>query len=386
MPRLLILCEYGTLNGGERSMLATLDGIARAGYEVRAAAPTAGPLADTLRARGVEVIPFESNDPGGTRPPIEKRRSLLAEILRACRPDLLHANSLAMGRLSGPVAAELGVPSISHVRDIISLSRQAIADLNCHNLLLAVSAAARRFHVAQGLDAEKTHVLYNGVDTALFRRSAPTGYLHEELDLPLDRPLIATIGQISLRKGHDAAAAALAQLLPFPAGRGAGDEGMPFAWLVVGERSSEKDESRQFEARLCQAAKGSLAGRLFFLGTRGDVNRMLPELTLLLHPARQEPLGRVLLEAAAAGRAIVATDVGGTREIFPPESDAACLVAPDDAPAMARAIRDLLLNPEQRSQLGANARIRIESSFTIERATTGLLQHYESVLATIPLQ
>jgi glycosyltransferase involved in cell wall biosynthesis len=106
-------------------------------------------------------------------------------------------------------------------------------------------------------------------------------------------------------------------------------------------------------------------------------------LTLLVHPARQEPLGRVLLEAAAAGRAIVATDVGGTREIFPPESDAACLVPPDDVVAMARAIEELLHDPARRLRLGANARTRIESHFTVELAIAGLLRHYGSAISAV---
>jgi glycosyltransferase involved in cell wall biosynthesis len=369
MPSVLILCEYGALNGGERSMLSTLGGLAEAGYEVRAAAPTEGPLGEALRSQGVEVIPLESSDPKGRRFSVGERRSRLADVLRARRPALLHANSLAMGRLSGPVAAELGVPSISHLRDIVALNRQVIADLNCHDCLLAVSEATRRYHVAQGLAVDRTHVLYNGIDTEQFRPAPPRRYLHDALGLPHDLPLLASIGQISLRKGLDTAAAALALLA----------DDVPFAWLVIGQRHSDKDETRRLEDELHRTAQTQLAGRVFFLGTRDDVAGILPELTLLIHPARQEPLGRVLLEAAASGRAIVATDVGGTREIFPADSDAAVLVAPDGVTAMSRALHDLLKDPARRLQLGANARSRVESRFTIGRATAGLVGHYESV-------
>jgi len=391
MPSLLILCEYATLNGGERSMLSTLPGIARAGYEITVAAPTAGPLAVALRDRGVEVVPFSGHDMHGVRLPIEVRRRRLAEILRAHRPALLHANSLAMGRLAGPVAAELGVPSISHLRDIVTLSRQYVADLNRQDRLLAVSEATRRFHVAQGITADKIHVLYNGVDTEQFHPAPPTFFLHDELGIPRDWLLLATIGQISLRKGHDVAATALSllrDLLPSPAsrlredGRGAGGEGFLFAWLVIGQRYSDKAESREFERQLRELTQNKLPGRVFFLGDRGDIARILPELALLVHPARQEPLGRVLLEAAVAGRAIVATDVGGTREMFPSEIDAAALVPPDDPLSMARAIGDLLCDPQRRLRLGENARQRITSLFTIERAVAGLLGHYERVVAT----
>ena len=57
--------------------------------------------------------------------------------------------------------------------------------------------------MAHGLDAEKTHVLYNGVDLEQFRPRPPTGYLHRELGLPADAQLIGNIGQIGLRKGQD---------------------------------------------------------------------------------------------------------------------------------------------------------------------------------------
>ena len=210
MASVLILCEYATLNGGEQSMLSTLDGIARAGYQVRVAAPAVGPLAATLKNEGVEIVPFEPRNAQGVRLPLAELRHELAAILRKHRGALLHANSLAMGRLSGPVAADLSLPSLSHLRDIVTLSRQAVADLNCHARLLAVSGATRQFHVAQGLAGEKTCVLYNGIDLERFCSRPPTGYLHQQLGLARDVPLIGTIGQISLRKGHDVLAAALA--------------------------------------------------------------------------------------------------------------------------------------------------------------------------------
>ena len=140
---IFLLCEYPTLNGGERSMLATLDGLRAAGFAPAVMAPPDGPLADALGGRGVETLPFQCRAADGTRLPQGRLREELAEVLRRRRPALLHANSLAMGRLSGPVAAELQLPSIAHLRDIVKLSAQAVADLNCHARLLAVSQATR---------------------------------------------------------------------------------------------------------------------------------------------------------------------------------------------------------------------------------------------------
>lgn len=367
MPTVLLLCEFATLNGGERSMLSTLDGVRAAGVDVAVAAPTDGLLADELRRRGIDVIGFCARDEQGRRQPQAGLRAELAAIICRRRPDLLHANSLAMGRLSGPVCRDAGLPSLAHLRDIINLSSQAVADLNCHTRLLAVSQATRDFHVAASLAAEKVHVLYNGVDLERFRPRPPCGYLHRELGLLPAAQLIGTIGQIGLRKGQDMLVRAAGHLAkPLPAAH----------WLIVGERFSDKEESRQFEADLHAAGVGPLAGRLHFLGYRNDVDRLMSELTVLVHPARQEPLGRVLLEAAASGVAVVATDVGGTREIFPPESQSARLVPPDDPAALAAAILEVMSDDALLHSLGAAARCRAEEAFDVLHATAGLVQHY----------
>jgi len=373
MPDLLILCEYPTVSGGERSMMTTLDGVRRADFSVSVVAPPAGPLADTLRGRGIDVVPLVTHDPSGNRLPQDQLRQRLRGLLARRRPDLLHANSLSMGRLSGPVAADLGIPSVAHLRDIVNLSRQAVADLNCHTRLLAVSEATRQFHVAGGLAARKTYVLYNGVDLERFRPRPSTGYLHRELGLPPESHLVGAIGQIGLRKGLDVLARAAAMLkceLP------------DVHYVIVGQRWSDKSESRRFEADLRAAAAGELAGRMHFLGFRDDVDRILNELVLLAHPARQEPLGRVLLEAAASGVPAVATNVGGTPEIFPPDSAAARLIAPDDPETLAEAMSNLLVNDALRERTAAAARRRVEQAFDMRQATARLVRHYQTIFGT----
>jgi glycosyltransferase involved in cell wall biosynthesis len=355
MPRLLILCEYPTLLGGERSMLSTLGTIAAAGFDVHVAAPAAGPLADALRTRGVPLFGWSAREP-------------LAQIIERVRPDLLHANSLSTARLSGPVAEAAGVPSVGHLRDIVKLSQQAVADLNCQRRLVAVSRATREFHVGQGVDAAKCIVVNNGVDLEMFRPRPASGYLHRELRLPADARLVATIGQIGLRKGVDVALAA-AKLVP------------NVHWLVVGERTSDKDESRELEAWLhAMAEEPPLAGRVHFLSTRDDVAQLLPECALLVHAARQEPLGRVLLEAAACGLAVVATDVGGTREIFPTEAEGAVLVPANDSAALAKAVIALLGDDARRTELGRGGRRRMKFAFNLQMASARLIDVYLSAL------
>ncbi len=370
MPRVLLLFEYATLNGGEQSLLALLPGLISQGYAFHALAPSVGPLAEALAKLDIEVSPLgtRSPDPGNSQ---DAMRARIRAALDRVKPDLVHANSLSMGRFAGPDSAAASVPSISHLRDIIRLSGQAVADLNRHTRLLAVSGATRDHHVEQGIDAAKTFVAYNGVDLARFQPRPATGWLHHELGIARDAILIGTIGQLVLRKGHDVLAAA-AHFLANTSPR--------LDYVLIGECSSTKAEAREHEAQLRAGFSGGpLAGRAHFLGVRSDVDQILPELTLLVHPARQEPLGRVLLEAAATGIPVVATDVGGTREIF--SLDAAVLVAPNDPAALAIAMRTLLDNAALREKQAAAALARVRAQFDARLSAETLARHYAAVLA-----
>jgi glycosyltransferase involved in cell wall biosynthesis len=238
--------------------------------------------------------------------------------------------------------------------------------------VLAVSDAARRFHVAQGLPVDRVHVLYNGVDLSAFAPRPGRGWLHAELKLPRDRPLLGGIGQLGLRKAWDVAVAALATE-PL--------RGSSAHLVIAGSQHSTKSETQAFvDALRPEALAPEIRGRVHLLGRREHIPQLLNELTILVHPARQEPLGRVLLEAAASGLPVVATDVGGTGEIFPARAKAAQLVQPDAPEEMAAAIAALLSNPERRRQLGAAARREMVQRFDVSRCVDALAQHYEAAL------
>ena len=373
MRRILIVCEYPTLLGGERSMLATLPTVQDAGFEVHVAAPAQGPLARALRERGIEHHAWAEHSRGATMQPLETLRAELAGIIRRVKPDVMHANSVSTSRISGPVVAEAAVPSLGHLRDILNLTRQAVADINLHRRIVAVSKATRDFHIAQGIDPARSIVLYNGVDLGEFHPRPPSGLLHRELQSPASAQFVVSIGQLGLRKAMHIALHAARQLAPARP---------DLHWLIVGERTSNKLESQTAEARLHGIAnQPPLAGRVHFLGARRDVPQILNECKLLVHAAQQEPLGRVLLEAAASGVAVVATDVGGTREIFPTESEGALLVPPDNADAIAEATRALLQNDQRRQVIASAARRRAEHAFDIRDAARRLIEQYEALLS-----
>ena len=151
-------------------------------------------------------------------------------------------------------------------------------------------------------------------------------------------------------------------------------------FLIVGRRYSQKDEARAFEQRVRQQANCRvLRGRVHSLGVRTDIDCLLRELTVYVHAARQEPLGRVLLESAATGLPVVATDVGGTREIFDTYPPSALLVPPDAVEQLAQSIHHALSNSVLRHDLGRAARRRAETTFDVREAAVRLADHYSEI-------
>ena len=363
----LLLLEYPTLNGGENSLLCLLPRVQAAGVRLTAAAPATGALADALTEVGVELISLHRSPESSQT----DRRNHLSRLIRQVRPSLVHANSLSMSRLVGPVCRDLSIASLGHLRDMMRLSQLAITDLNQHKRLLAVSEATRQWYCDLGVSSQRLHVLYNGVDTERFRPRPATGYLHRELKLDRATMLIGSIGQLGMRKGLDLLVAAAKQIV---------QRHSNVCFVVVGERHSQKSEAIAYEQSLRECAREQLFDNLRFLGRREDVARILPELTLLVHLARQEPLGRVLLEGAASGCCILATDVGGTSEIFPPDEKAAYLIQPD-ARAAFRAMDVLLKDDSNRQQMATMARRRAETVFRVCDSADHLLHHYDAVFS-----
>lgn len=370
MSRVALLFEYPTLNGGERSILASVERL-RGRFTFVAFVPPGGPLPAALEKVGVEVLPSPLFDDGGNRRPRPLAVSRLTDATRSIRADLLHGNSLAMGRLTGAAASQVDAACTAHLRDIVGLSSAAVGDLNRNARLIAVSEATRAFHIGQGADPGKVVTVHNGVDLDRFRPRSRDEQVRRELGLPPDALVALTVGQIGLRKGWDVLAEAVAALA----------ERHPDLQVVLaGERYSGKAETVAYEAGVRERFAAAMPGRVHFVGYRDDMPELMNAADLLVHPARQEPFGRVLLEAAASGLPIIATRVGGTAELLE-DGTSARLVPPGDAAALAEAISELLGDAPLRAAFGAAVRRRVEEAFSAELAAQRLGNVWQATLA-----
>ena len=105
----------------------------------------------------------------------------------------------------------------------------------------------------------------------------------------------------------------------------------------------------------------------------------LIEITRLVHPAHQEPFGRVLLEAAACGVPVVATNVGGTSEIVV-DGETGRLVPARDSSMLALAVNEVLADEQTRHRMSVAARVRAVREFDIAQAAHLLADQWRGVL------
>ncbi len=370
-PKILLFFEYGTLNGGEFSLLAILERLGQTQFEFVAAAPPVGLLTERLEQCHIPVLPLMLRDSQNQKRSMDQINAHLKDLITQVAPDLIHSNSLAMGRMVGRIVTQVSMPCTTHLRDIIKLNKTAIADLNQNTGLIAVSHATRSFHVEQGMTADRVQTIHNGVNTDLFCPTASTGTLKQALGLHDNAMLLANIGQICLRKGQTLLAEAAVSLAnKFPEAN----------YLFIGERHSQKQESIEYEQSIHRTFQDAgKTNHLFCLGFRQDIPSILNEVDLLVHTAHQEPLGRVLLEATACGQAIVATDVGGTSEILEDQTSA-LLVPPGNLEALTDAMEQMLTQEDLRIRLGQQARTQAVTKFALSTTTENTRQFWNSFL------
>jgi glycosyltransferase involved in cell wall biosynthesis len=379
MHRIAILIEYPTVNGGENSILAVLSHLlnrkssSESGLEFYVLGPAQGAMADRVSQLGIPITGLNLFDDAGRRLPKERAIPRLLEAAELSGADLVHGNSLSMGRLLGAVArARPQFVATAHLRDIMKLSQAAISDLNANRQLCAVSEATLAFHVGQGLDKSVGTVIHNGIDVDAFAAEESARLrIRRELKIPVDSIVLLTVGQVGLRKGLDTLAEVARRLADLRPG---------IHWLLAGERFSQKAESLEFESQVLRDFSAcSPALKFHRLGYREDIPELMRASDLLVHGARQEPLGRVLLEAAASRLAIVATDVGGTGEIIV-DGESGLLASADSSEAITSGIVRLINDEIYREELAVNAHRRIRSDFAIENSAEALMNAWKSAI------
>ena len=356
--------------GAQRSTQQLAVGLRRCGWDVEVVLPDDGAFAETLRAGNVPLrvvpVPPALRHYGHTTTGARAVRAALAlprywwrlrSALRG-RADVIHVNDQRGMVLAGPAARLAGVPVVWHVHGVRPpRAINAIGRVLARRTVALTAADAAR--LATPLRKDAPDVVANAPDAAYFgveRR-------------PVSPPLVVTVGRLSPVKGIDVLLRAVAALR---------SNGTALALEVLGGQQPGYEDHAEQLNRLRQSL--GLDDVVTFAGHVADTREALARATVYAQPARWEGVPLAVLEAMAAGIPVVATDVGGVRDVITPEVTG-LLVPPDDAAALATALARLLDTPELAARLGDAGREWARARSAELSSPTRMAEIYRAVLA-----
>lgn len=223
---------------------------------------------------------------------------------------------------------------------------------------IAVSGEIKSVLVRAGANPERVTVVLNGIDPAKHLRDrAQEATVRAEVGIPAGRRVIGSVARLEPQKRYDLLIQAVARLrLSDPS----------LHLLLVGDGSKRAELEAQ--------AAAQLPGAYTFLGNRSDIVRLHHAFDCYVQSSDYEGTSNSVLEAMALETPLVATDVGGTREMAV-DGTHALIVPPGNLERLSAAIADVFARPDEAAARAARSRLRIETDLSFETR----MRHVEAI-------
>ena len=361
-----IIYVIGSLNvgGAERHLTQVLPRLDRKRW-----APTVyciterGELADDLQRAGIPVVGSTTRSPQ----PASSRAQRVVRIATATLKLGLTMHSLrpAIAHFFLPTAYLLGAPaSLLAKVPIRIMSRRSLSDYQrnaplsamierrLHPWMTAVLgnslSVVRQLRDNEGVAPDRLGLIYNGIDSDLFRVPLRRNDVRASLGIRHDALAFVIVANLIPYKGHRDLVAAF----------GKAHRRLPAGWrlLVIGRDDGIGASLRD------QAASLGIAENVVLLGPRRDIPDILRIADIAVLASHQEGFSNAILESMAAGLPTIATNVGGNPEAIV-DGQTGLIVAPRDPAQMQGAIERLASDAGLRATMGQKAAQRIEQHF-----------------------
>jgi mannosyltransferase len=215
----------------------------------------------------------------------------------------------------------------------------------------------------------KPIVISHGVDTEVYSPPADRAAAFAQAGLP-GRYAIGCFGRVRAQKGSDVFVEAMCRLLPrFP----------EFTAVIIGAITPEQSGFANDLKRRIEAA--GLGSRIFILGELPieEVQHWYQRLTIYVFSSRNEGFGLTLIEAMAAGAALVASRAGAA-ELVVEDGISGVLIPPGDADALVRALEPLMRDPQSAAEMGVRARARVVEKFSLDAEANRIAEVYRTLV------
>lgn len=341
--------------GGERQVIGLLDYLSRRGHDNHLLCHPNGALARAANGINVKTHPLRLRNDLDLRPVLPVRR-----LIRDEGYDIVHFHTKRAHALSLWLGgAPRGLKRVVTRRMDYPI-RKGWYDRYLYNSrvdgVIAISEQIAALLIKGGVGRERVRVIHSGVDPEGFK-IPPRARGDNSL------PVIGTAAVLEERKGHRFLFEAAAELKR---------QGHRIKYLIAGD-GTEKEKLQRLVRTL------GLQDEVAFLGFVADVPAFLGSIDIFVLPSLFEGLGVAVLEAMAAAKPVVASGAGGLRELIV-DGVTGLLSPPGDATALARALLQLVSQPERMRQMGASGRERVEKYFTMEKMAESNESYYYDLL------
>lgn len=354
--------EAGThVYGGALQVLLLVEGLQRRGIENLLVVPEGSGVEAQALSRGLPLHPLPLAGEADLLFPARFRR-----LIRSTAPDLVHLHSRrGADTLGGLGARWAGVRVVLTRRvDNPEPSWTVGAKYRLFDRVITISDAIRKVLIQQGVDPGKIRCVHSALDPSPFEHPCRRDAFMKEFGLAPGDQIVGMAAQFIPRKGHDVLFQAIPAILrDHPRAR----------FLLFGRGPLHEEVSRK-------VVEAGLEKTVRLPGFREDLPALLPCLDLLVHPATMEGLGIILLQAAASGLPVVASEAGGIPEAVV-HQETGLLVPPSDPGALASAVSSILSDPALGRSMGDRGRHRIRSEFSADRMVDGNLGVYQDLLS-----
>ena len=368
----------GRVAGAETSLLLLVRRL-QSRYHVQVACPREGSLRQRLAAVNGRPIPLSGpvlrlGRSWGGLVNLARLNWRVWRVSRSACYDIIHANNLHAA-LCCLLATGLGKAKlIWHARDF---ANSALASRICGRLaerVIAVSTSVRDRLLEQGVDAARVLVVHNGVET----RCEDPIRIHEQTtgaqSAGQSDPIVfANVGRFVPWKNQAhflRAAAHVNRVLPSAQ-----------YWLVG---TSVTGKPTRYVQRLQALAAGlGIANRVRLIGWREDMGSLWSQITCLVHTARREPFGRVIIEAMAHGIPVIAVNACGPAEILA-DGSAGLLIAPERLEELVDAMCRIATDPRLARDTASAGRRKVAACFTADRTADAVDELYAKVVSPPP--
>ena len=355
---ILYTTSFGTMRGGGQwSLYYLIKHLNKDMYHPIVLCPEAGELTKKMRSVGADTVSFNVGRVRYLNPAVINR---IIGIIRTRDIDLIHTDSSTETFYFGIAAKVMRLPLIWHIR--VSEKEwflDRLLSMFCARLILVANAIRPRFKWLE--NTQKVTVVYNGIDLEEFDNVPATSSIRKEYNVKKDTILLGCIGRIERRKGQEHLISTMRQI-------------HNARLILVGTGEGEYVQRLQ---GLSENLK--VSDRVIFAGYRDNIPTLLKEIDILVFPTISgEGFTRVILEAMAAGKTVVATDNAGNPEAVVDGTTGYIVPAGSDSALVVR-INELVANSKKRGEMGKAGRERVEEFFTVQRYVEGVQDVYRDV-------